>query len=85
MTSLDGKGFSITLLKATPAMLEALDVPATTPGWPITPRLTLDGTKQNNKTIDKDDHAEKSSAGTKCQLKGKQKTHVLSKSAPTSS
>ncbi|CRG85123.1 hypothetical protein PISL3812_02256 [Talaromyces islandicus] len=39
MTSLDGKGFSITLLKASAQMLEALDAPATTPGWPITPRL----------------------------------------------
>lgn len=79
MTSLDGKGFSITLLKATPAMLEALDAPATTPGWSITPRLPLDGTKQNTKTIDKDNYAEKSSVGAKSQLKGKRKTHVLSK------
>ncbi|KAJ5729722.1 uncharacterized protein N7483_004230 [Penicillium malachiteum] len=38
MTSLDGKGFSITLLEATSQMLEALDAPATTPGWSITPR-----------------------------------------------
>ncbi|PYI32743.1 dihydroxyacetone kinase [Aspergillus indologenus CBS 114.80] len=33
MTSLDGKGFSITLLKASKAMIQALDAPASTPGW----------------------------------------------------
>ncbi|KAJ6014374.1 hypothetical protein N7540_008965 [Penicillium herquei] len=38
MTSLDGKGFSITLLEANSQMLEALDAPATTPGWNTTSR-----------------------------------------------
>ncbi|RAH67461.1 dihydroxyacetone kinase [Aspergillus aculeatinus CBS 121060] len=33
MTSLDGKGFSITLLKASKAMIQALDAPASSPGW----------------------------------------------------
>ncbi|KAE8366036.1 dihydroxyacetone kinase [Aspergillus caelatus] len=39
MTSLDGKGFSITLLQTTPQILTALDEPATTPGWRVTPDL----------------------------------------------
>ena len=34
MTSLDASGFSITLLKATPDMLEAIDDPTTAVGWP---------------------------------------------------
>lgn len=34
MTSLDASGFSITLLKATPEMLEAIDDPTTAVGWP---------------------------------------------------
>ncbi|RAL01121.1 Dak1-domain-containing protein [Aspergillus ibericus CBS 121593] len=42
MTSLDGKGFSITLLKASPQMLEALDAPAITPGWSTRPRPDVD-------------------------------------------
>ncbi|KAB8211592.1 dihydroxyacetone kinase [Aspergillus parasiticus] len=39
MTSLDGKGFSITLLQTTPQIITALDEPATTPGWRVTPDL----------------------------------------------
>lgn len=34
MTSLDASGFSITLLKATPEMLEAIDEPTSAVGWP---------------------------------------------------
>ena len=34
MTSLDAAGFSITLLKATPDMVAALDKPTTAVGWP---------------------------------------------------
>lgn len=33
MTSLNGPGFSITLLKATPSMIECLDAPTTALGW----------------------------------------------------
>jgi hypothetical protein len=33
MTSLDGPGFSITLLKATPEMVKYIDQPTTAVGW----------------------------------------------------
>ncbi|KAM5344194.1 hypothetical protein ACJ41O_012731 [Fusarium nematophilum] len=36
MTSLDASGFSITLLKATPDILEAIDHPTSAVGWPQT-------------------------------------------------
>lgn len=36
MTSLDNKGFSITLLNANDEIIQYLDVPAYTPGWTIT-------------------------------------------------
>jgi dihydroxyacetone kinase len=36
MTSLDASGFSITLLKATPDMLDAIDDVTTAVGWPRT-------------------------------------------------
>jgi hypothetical protein len=36
MTSLDNKGFSITLLNANDEIVQYLDVPAYTPGWTIT-------------------------------------------------
>ncbi|RAL16758.1 Dak1-domain-containing protein [Aspergillus homomorphus CBS 101889] len=39
MTSLDGKGFSITLLKANKAMIQALDAPTSSPGWTAHQRL----------------------------------------------
>lgn len=35
MTSLDGPGFSITLLKATTEMLEHIDAPTNALGWPV--------------------------------------------------
>jgi len=34
MTSLDGPGFSITLLKATADILSYIDAPTAAPGWP---------------------------------------------------
>ncbi|OKL61787.1 hypothetical protein UA08_02212 [Talaromyces atroroseus] len=68
MTSLDGKGFSITLLKANSEMLEALDAPASTPGWSITPRIGANGTEGGGKTSLGRSHQETSSTKPTSQL-----------------
>lgn len=39
MSSLDGPGFSITLLKATSEMLKYIDAPSNAVGWPSTEGL----------------------------------------------
>lgn len=70
MTSLDGKGFSITLLKASSEMLDALDAPATSPGWSITPRLSDNRTQGRGKTPVDKSHEEISIATSTSQLQG---------------
>lgn len=70
MTSLDGKGFSITLLKANAQMLEALNAPATTPGWSITPRLSENHPQARYKVPLDTSHQESSSNRPASPLKG---------------
>lgn len=73
MTSLDGKGFSITLLKASAQMLEALDLPATSPGWTVTENVDrLFGAGSHDKSITgtAEDGLEKASTKSASQLKG---------------
>ncbi|KAJ5279246.1 hypothetical protein N7478_004618 [Penicillium angulare] len=49
MTSLDGKAFSITLLKASSQILKALDAPASAPGWKVMLRLPEDHFQTQNR------------------------------------
>jgi dihydroxyacetone kinase len=77
MASLNGPGFSITLLKADWELLRYLDVPTSAAGWPI-PYISPDGRNATGRVIDTQSTATKGEKGviSSSSAKGKPSTSL---------
>jgi dihydroxyacetone kinase len=63
MSSLDGPGFSITLLKATAEMVEYIDAPTTALGWAPPRKVTLGAEVKDEPPVTGTGHAVATATG----------------------